>query len=582
MICVIHKKIPKPGSFSLFFSSFLRTKEKKFTMADIRLKFAGGIGLLTIMLTGCFDYNQFDHVTVDPFSASFALPVVNSTITFREIMEKSGTDGIAEVQPGSNLYDLVYRDTTEAAVADLQMPLVSKDFNDNFQLDPGEVPGSVTPGTLLGPFTKTFDQSYSNFNGAELKEADLSGGSLEIDLTNQFDHQVSGHLDLTSLSDASGHPIVLNFNLPGQGSQYTTTVNLNGMVLDLFESPDTYNHFGYSLTATLYTSSDPSPAGSVTIRLSLRDPAYRKITGKINQTFVLEPQTYDIGIFASTVLAEQHLADPRFSIRVMNSFGMPSQVTCSNLEVRNNTGDILQVANEGTLGSGDLSIGTPNDLKYATADKSSDTTRLELNKDNSNLENVFDIAPSSLQLSASLQIGDNSNNHDYFIRNDSKFRIMSEIRIPLSGWVVTNEINDTLQNVDWPDLQKDLNISDDGKAAIRIKLKCTNEIPINTDFQVNFCDENGNFITGLFAPDAPPVVQSAPLNAAGESSGSSVVISEVTVDQAKYNQIATSKNMVLIFRFSTGGSANHQTVRILSTNSISLAVSVEASGNVKM
>lgn len=545
----------------------------------MKTRIAKCLGILLIGLTGCYDYSKFDNIIVDPFSPAYVFPIINSRITFKELAEKTGTNSVVEQHPGSDMYFIEFRDTIDLGLATNLFPSIPPvTFNDSYQLAAGELPGVFPAGTVLGPIDKSFEQTYTTFAGAELKKIDLSGGSIQFNLTNNYNHSVSGNITIISLKDASNNSIVIPFTLSSLSNTSVSTP-LNGDYLDLLKLPSTYNNIRYSVSASITSSGNPSLAGSIAIQLELNSPIYQQITGKITYTYVHADQPYSIGVFGSTILAEQHIAEPKFSLNFINSFGLPSSVNFTRFEVKNNNGTITSVAHEGPINSGDLLIGSPNILKYATDTKPSDTTKLKLDPLNSNIEDLFDIAPESLSFGATFNIGDAADsNHDYFIRSDSKFRLLSEIEVPLSGWVVTNEIADTILNVDWPDFENDINLTDQ---SFRLKFKFTNGLPLNMYLQVNFLDTNGALVTQLFDAGSEQLIKSAPIAANGESSGTTLAYSYISIDKAKYDQMALSKDMVIIFKFTTGGNL-HQNVRILSTNSIAVEMSLEASGTVKL
>ncbi|NOU16309.1 MAG: hypothetical protein HOO91_01950 [Bacteroidales bacterium] len=541
------------------------------------------LGVLLIGMTGCYDYSNFQNIAIDPFSPSFVFPVVKSKITFKELAEKSGANTLVEQHPGSNMYFLAFRDTIDIGLATSLFNIPPITFNDTYGLSAGEIPPIFPAGTVLGPLTKTYDQTYTTFAGAELKRVDLSGGTLQVSLTNTFNHSISGDITITSLKNVSNSSTVLNFTLPNNGSTYNNSINLNGYYLDLLDAPSTYNNVKYSVTATITSSGNPSLAGNIAIQLSINSPTYQKITGKINYSFIHTNQPYSISIFNSTILAQQHLAEPKLSLDFINSFGIPSNVNFTRFDVENNLGTIISVTNSATTQPGDLLIGTPNMLKYATISKPVDTTKLKLDHTNSNIEDVFDIAPRTIGFGATFGIGDATTNHDYFIRNDSKFQLLSEIEIPLLGWVVTNQIADTIANINWPDLQNSDILLDDS-TKVTLKFKFSNELPLDMYLQAYFLNQVGLAVDSLYNTGSNWFIKSAPVAAAtGESSGSTNAYSYVKMNKVKYDKISTSKNMILLFRFKTGGADNipPQNITILSTNSIAVDMSVEVSGTVK-
>lgn len=545
----------------------------------MKFKHLKWVVLLFIGLSGCYDFPNVENVDVDPFTSKFVFPVMDSKITFAELAGKTGANSVIEKYPGSDLYFISFRDTVDLGLSSTLFPAIpSMVFNDSYQLSVPEVPGSFPAGATLGPITKSFTQTYSTFPGAELKRVDLSGGNLQFTLTSSFNHSISGKITITSLKDNSNNPIEIPFTLASLGAQ-NFTENLNGRYLDLYPS-GSYNTISYSVEATITSSGAPiSSANSISIQLSLNNPVYQKITGKLTYSLSPSDQEYNIGIFGSTVFAEQHFSDPKFTLKFVNSFGLPASANFTSFEVENNNGDKVAVTHEGPINSDDLLIGTPNTLKYATALKQIDTTTLRLTASNSNVENLFDIAPKTMRFTgATINIGDNLS-HDYFVTDNSKLQLLSDIEIPLSGWVVTNEIADTLKNTDWPDLEKDFKMTD---ANVRLKFKFTNGIPINLLLQVKFLDVNGALVTELFDGGETKLIQSSEVDpVTGETTTQKEAYSYVTIDKAKYDQMKLSQYMVFVIRFTTGGNS-HQNIKILSTNSLALQMLLEVNGTVDL
>ncbi len=545
----------------------------------MKTRIAKWLGLLLIGLTGCYDYSTFDNIVIDPFTPAYVFPLINSTITFKELAEKAGTNSVVEQHPGSEMYFLAYRDTIDLGLASDLFPVSSIAFPTKTLGG-----GALTPGfTTIGPITVQYDEPYSVIPSAEIKKIDFTGGTIQISITNSFSHRIDGSISLASLKNTlSGVSLPsIPFTIVNGGAPFTQTIDLNGYSLDLLKLPNTYNNINYSVTATITSSGNPSLAGNIAVQIALNNPVYRQVTGKITYSYVHADQPYSIGLFASTIIADQHLAEPKFSLNVINSFGLPSNVNFTRFEVeKNSIPNTVAITHDGPNNPGDLLIGSPNTLKYATASKLSDTTNLKLTATNSNIEDLFDGAPKSISFGATFNIGDAADpNHDYFIRNDSKFQLQSEIEIPLKGWVVTNEIADTIPSIEWPDFKNDLKLTNQ---KFRFKFKFDNGLPLNMYLQINFLDTNGALVTQLFDTGSEQLIKSSPVDAvSGVSTGKTLAYAYITIDEAKYNQMALSKDMVIIFKFTTGGSL-HQNITIQSTDAITFQMSLEASGTVNL
>lgn len=551
-------------------------------MQGMNNKVLAAFGGLMIGLTGCFDYSEFNNLTVAPFTPTVVAPVMHSVITFGDLVEKADSSGFMQQKPGSDLYYVIYRDTLDMGMASELFPLPDGSFDDLYSITGLPAPPVIVPGLQIGPYTQLFTKTYEGVTGSSVKRIDFTGGMLHVTLTNNFHHAVVGKITLISLQDPNGKSVEMNFNLSVPGSSYTNTVSLKGFHYNMLLPPSTYNTLQYSVTATLTTLAYPSLEGNVAVNLSMERPVYSRITGRFNEEYEFTEQAGAVGLFGSTIIAEQHLSDPKYRMTVTNSFGVPTRVNINVLAARNNAGTLVPVVHEGTVAAGDLLTNTPVDLGYATGSSDTDTTRWQLTKENSNIEEVFDIAPSGFDFSAKLLFGDETDKDDYFVRGDSRITVASEIELPLEGWVITNEIHDTVDNMDWPDLEEDLKVDRDQEARVLVKLRSENEIPLNLYFQIRFLDENGNEVARLFDNGLEWLVKSSPVNpSTGLSSGTTTSLTTITLDQDRYNDISKSKQMIIVYKFTTGGTLR-QDVKVISTNRFGLDVGVEVTGTIQL
>lgn len=546
----------------------------------MKIKKLKWFSLLFFGLAGCYDFSQFDNIAVDPINSSYVFPLMKSKITFKELAEKGGTNTVAEQHPGSNIYYLEFRDTLNdiGSTSELFPSIPSTPpYSSNFQIVAGDIPGLNIGDPLL--ITKSFDQNYTTFPGAELKEVLLSGGTLLISLTNNFNHPINGNITITSLENAAHAPLIINFPIAGiaAGASFPIENDLSGYFLNLYQGA-TYNTMRYAVTASFTYTGAASITGGVDVQLSINNPIYQRITGKLTYSFDLPDQSYSIGIFKSTILAQQHLAEPKFSLKFINGYGLPTNISFTRFEVEKYNGDLFSLQSNRT-NSGDLQIGAAshNNLKAATLSLPGDTT-LVLNSANSNIQDLFDYTPKSISYDATFNIGNAADpSHDYFINSDSKFILQSEIEIPLSGWVITNKIADTIENMDWPDLKKDLDPIKVDSAKIKLKFKFSNELPLDMYFQAYFLNSTGVIVDSLLN-GAKWLLKSAPINSiTGETYGATENWEYIEMDKEKYDSISSSTNMVIIYKFKTGGADNlpPQNITILSTNSIALDMSIE-------
>ena len=542
--------------------------------------------LLMLGMVGCYDFSKFENLAVEPFSPKLVVPVVNSTITFKELAEHEDANTIVIQKPGDSRFYLAFRDTIEVGDAAPVFTTTSVAYDTNLQLDAGELPPLPVPaGQTFGPITENFTETYSPITGAELKSIRLTQGVLNCVITNNFQNQISGTLTLTSLRDAQNNPVVLSIPTINPLSTSIFTVDLAGHALSLYNSTiPAYNTFSFSATITITSLGNPiTTSDNANIQLSLNNLDFSYLIGKINRTIALADHDYKVDIFRSSYLADQHFDEPKLTFQLLNGYGIPFSFNINNFEVSNTTSlETVYLTNDPTPPAGSLLIGSPNQINFVQNIGDNDaSTTLELNKNNSNIENMFDIAPNQFKMRSSITLGDATDNHDYFVAKDANLSVISEIELPLVGWVETNQINDTIVDIELPDLEKELNLKENDSLKITIKFKFNNNIPLDTYFQAYFLNDLDQELTRLFNEQLWLIKSATVDPTTGKATSPTVNYSEIVINRSKYSLMKDSKKIVLQLRFKTGGNPN-QSVVIENTNSIGVQMSIIAEGTVNL
>ena len=533
--------------------------------------------LLPLMLSGCY-LEEFEKVKIEPINPSYVMPVINSTITFRELVERSDANTIVDTLPGTTMFYMAFRDTMQLSSASELFTLSPLTYSQNVSLPDGLVPPTFPAGSQV-EFSETFSENANAISGAELKDIHFNEGTLSVRIENGFNPQVSGFLRITSLSNLNGTMYVLPFNLATQGSSTSDSRALSNYIMSLHNTDaGTYNSFSYELEATLTSSGNTNTEGSIQVFIEVIEPEYELIISKFNASFLNESIKYYINIFSSTLLAEQYFEEPSLALTAVSSFGVPMSFLFPEFEFLNNMGDVIPVTNTGVSTGNDLTITEPNNVQpIATTTDESTSTTFNLNTTNSNISNAFAMAPSILDIDALFNIGDNTDNHNQFVRRNSTISFISDITLPLYGRITTHVMSDTLANFEWPDLSNVF--SEAGQQAepkVMIKFKFSNGIPFDMAFQAEFLDADGNVVDQFFSEDEDDwFIDSAPVDANGESNGVTDRYSTIELTKTKYDEISASNSIVFFYRVHTGGT-DGQSVKVLSTNTMGVQMSIYA------
>lgn len=539
-----------------------------------------------IVLGGCYDFSQFDNIKVEPISPKMVVPVVKSTISFNDLVEREDANTIIFTKPGDSRFFIAFRDTMDLFNAADRYSFPDFNFAKQYQLDAGEVPGTPLPlGQTLGPITKAYTETYNSITGAEVKYVKLSAGNINMVVTNNFQNNISALIRFPSIRDQSGNTLVFVMNITYPGQTYTNNQDLTGYSLDL-TSGSQYNTLTVEVELTIHSLGNPITASDyANIQVSLTGLDFDYLQGKLNETFPLNNINLTLDAFSSSIDADFFLSEPKLTMTFENLFGIPLALNIVNFDATNsNSGQLISLVNEGMPPTGSLLLTQPNNIKYQTslAQQQPVVDSVYVDHNNSNLEDFLAIAPNEIVIIPTLTVGDATTNHDYFVRKTSTLKLINEIEFPLAGWVDNLQISDTVE-VELPDLEKDLKLLNDDALKIRLKFKFINSIPFNIYIQGYFLDDASTLLTKLYdeASELMLVKSSAVNPTTGKTSTPTTHWASIDVNKSKYDQMRSATKLVIQARLQTGGNT-HQNVVVESTNTLETMFSVELEGNVDL
>jgi hypothetical protein len=496
-------------------------------------------------------------------------------------LEKS--DSIKYLQENvDHSYSILFRDTVNSGNAVDQFSIPNQNFNYNLTVP-------AVPPIPIPSQTFPFDQESKNsiqtttLAGAtlELKGIDFSSGTIQIHMINNFHHSVKGTITFSSLIKNPNDTLKLKFDLNAYGLSKDTIINLSDYHLNSYHaSTNEYNYFYYRVKGALTTTNSPVGAGdNVAISVSVISPVFSRITGKVNYSFVQSDQSFGVDIVPSNISIQQHLENPKISLKFVNSFGIPLSANFTKFRIDNKQGVPFNLTSSRS-NADDLQIpNKSNTIPGIKRVNQADTTvTYNINRDNSNISLAFDNSPTSVNFGGKFDLGDNTANHNYFINHESKIKLISEAEIPIYGWVAIN-MTDSLTNLDLPKLDSIKNI-DVKTADIKFNLKIQNSIPFGIYFQVDFINEATGSVIKLFENKTEEMlIQSPTVGVDGTSNQIASKTTVIEINKTRYESISKATKARIHFRFALGNTT--QSVKVLSTDKLRIKANFYISGIVK-
>jgi len=482
--------------------------------------------LIAVLLGSCNALEE--EVSVPDYHPEFAVPIIkDAIINIPDIWQSNDPNQSLVIEPdGRMIFQYKSPQTTVLAT-------------------------EVLGGTLTYILTETFSESGTKIT---LLPPDLG---IELAVGEAF--VKSGQLNITFLSNnIFGDTLDIRFTIPelskdGMPLEITTSAALAGSLsIDVSEYTVTPNNNQITVNYTATNSTGvPQDLQSVTVFFVPRVQVLKGFLGR--QVQVIPQATIPIDLFDDRFLnGTIQFAEPRISAQLENAFGVPVRSQIDILNAHRANGLIIPI---------DARAIDNKDINYPTIEEigESKSTELFLDHTNSNLPQVFSEAVTAVEYGLTAIINpENDSSIVSFVTDTSFFTVQVFVEIPVIGSAANFVVEDTYE-VDFTAIEEDIQEGE-------FKLIVENAVPVEANIQFYFLDNTGNVIDSLFQERAT-LVEGAPVDEQGNTTGTTETTSFIPVTAAQLNQIRQAHSLQVHALFKTSG-ANRQAVPILANQEI--------------
>jgi hypothetical protein len=275
---------------------------------------------------------------------------------------------------------------------------------------------------------------------------------------------------------------------------------------------------------------------------------------------------FDIGIF-DNFLGEGELsfADPRLSLFINNSFGLPVEITLSNVSVfSKETNSTLPIT---FTGVNPFDINAPD--KNHIGEFVKDT--IEINKNTCNIVQAMESSPTTFNYSISAKTNPAGPTGTYnFITDSSAVDVDFEIILPIWLRAKGFSLKDTMDL----DINEDFGDVFDYIEYFKFIIEGKNEFPFELGAQIYFTDANYAVLDSLFTGSS--VFLKAPaVNTDGKVTQPGDFKKTVEVTKNRLDKIRNTKFAIFKADFNTSNAASGQYVKFYSYYKLDFELSVK-------
>lgn len=494
--------------------------------------------LLFLGLSGCIDLADLSDAQVPDYQAEFAVPLLNSRVTIKDVLDSNASiDGLT-VDPDGTLR-LQYRGAESRQEGAAIFQELTDDFPPAF---PVPLPETRYPLSLISTI--------------ELDRLDFKAGQFVYYFENPNLESLTVEFEFSSLRK-DGVPLRITAEVPafsGSGMRPAATNSDGPIDLSAYRLLPDDNEIILRYSAKNENGEDRPLTNFV---VQLQNPAFSYAEGYLGQ-FLIEGVQDSVGIdfVEGHTGSNIQFADPRAILEVENSFGVPTQAQINEFVVQRSDGTEQEVRSsqidQGLL----FPYPALNEVGVVASGA------FIFDQDNSNIVELFAANPVSMVYAVDALVNPQEDeNLVGFITDSSYYTLQLTVDLPLFGTASEYVLTDT----------SDLNLGEIGEIErATFKIIAENELGIDATVQAYFLDAQGAVLETLFA-DRQLIAQAATVDGAGFSDTPAVTTTFVETDAVRTQRIRQASQLALEIGFSTDTNAP-QAVRILEQQGIRVKI----------
>lgn len=474
------------------------------------------IGLL-FGLSACKHFDELEGIEAVGNDPEFAVPLINTSFSFESLLDNLDEYTFIEVD-AEGLIHLRYEGDVLTRTSDDIFASIAA------------AAGAILVEEPVWPIP------FNNAEGVEIDYVEVKSGNMVYTFGNSSEDPVWVTVTFPQMKDETGQTIVKEHFLGGASPGDTTylipqSIDMEDYIIDA----DTDGNVYVEYEAVNANSGELEMLDNFIIVLSNLTFDYAE--GYFaNQVHDAQRDTIEIEFFENWTRGDVYFENPTITIKVENSFGVPTRSVAEVFDIITVDGSVL------TLESSFLTTGI--DFEYPTLDEVGETkfTYFTFDTANSNIAQVLGSQPVAVDYDVdAITNPDNDTDIRGFIVDGSKYQVKVEVDLPIYGWAKGFAVVDTIDL----DFEGFSNVK-----SAEFKLITENNLPLNVGIQAYFVDTDGVVLDSLLA-EATKLIAAAPVDENGVVTSTNEQTFFIPFTQERFEHVKTATTILLAADFST-------------------------------
>lgn len=549
-----------------------------------------GILISSLILNACVkNYFEFDKISTEiEWNPSLAVPLINSSLGINDILRDTGETSFLQID-STNLFSITYSQDLFSQTADEFIEIQDQNYYEAFS----EIDYNLAGGFNNDSVVMTKDNVRFPFSVAVTQVIDsmfIESAVMRIQVNSSFNHRGKLVISFPSMR-LNGVPFqqVIDINTPGNFNYDQNFDQFENYFVDLSNFGITFNSFFVNYELTLYDSGSGTIGASdeTTIDIDFTDIEYKYMFGFFgNMEEIFPSDSFAISVFENISEAEAGLSDPKFSISVDNSFGIPIRFGFENFSSYSNITQVYTDFEGDSIPTFENDIApfyiSSPDYEYLQPITSILSQRTFSNV-GTNIVEIFSTLPRLItyQFGYILNPEELPVDQNNFIAGDSRMDVTFDMEIPLFGYAQYAGLRDTFA-IDFSSIFGDYVEIQSGL----IRFEIQNGLPVDVLLQGYFLENlNDAPLDSLFNQESDrELITAGEVDAnfrVDQETGKTSSIPEIILDKDKMDRIEDTRHLILWFNVRTTDYENETAVKFYSDYSVDLKMGIQIEGQLK-
>ncbi len=514
--------------------------------------------ILSVIFSSCIKEltDKIDLIDENAWNPKLAAPLANGDFTMGDLAEELTQENLEVVSNNEGTTTFLYRQPSVFSQSASEVFDISdQDFSTS--INPPDVPAVSIPGVVV-PLEESYTFSFdlASPQGDRIYEILLKSGNLNVVLDGNM--PVTGSLNVVFNSlKKNGSPIEINYDWTSTtAQQYSESVDLTEAIVDLRNSdPSQINKFTITVNISInYDGSSISNANKFDLDINLRSLAFEKLTATFaNRDILTDPRYFNVEFVDEILRGSYGIDEPEIHFNIKNSIGAPMNVSILSL--------VSYVENKLPLPLTGSIVNAPIDIDSPTTPGDVKTTRIDINKDNSNIPELINYQPDSIGYAFMGTVNPLNTDDEHFVLDTSKIEANVILEVPMYGHIRNIVLRESYKfnGNDFDEVDNAL-----------IKLTAVNGFPLDAKIQAYFIDENADVLDSLFYDDTH-VFKAAETDSEGNATQSTESSVKVQVAEDRLDLISDAKRMIIVTLLNTPGNPTNS-VRFTEEDKLNVSV----------